>query len=187
MKRRHPFSTREVLQLQPKSRRPGPTVSTEQNIISELQDPVILAILVFVLFTLTILLLRSLRRRSDSLPRIPWVHLERRRYFSKIRARTWTTVNYEAALKEAYVTVGNSSDLTVAADQDCSIQRTISPASCPLLTAIPSSCHRPLSNGLSTNQIRRSARTKARRMCYRRLTAFLFRKSWIVQFILVSY
>ena len=105
MRHRHPLSARETLRLQPKWRSPDQALNIEQDILPELEGPAIVAILVLIFVTFVSLLPRSLRRRHSPLPDIPWVHLEPRKCFSKLRARTWTTVNYEAALQEAYDTV----------------------------------------------------------------------------------
>lgn len=64
-----------------------------------------MCITILVVFICGLLLIRSRRRKSKALPNVPWVGRDRRQWFSKLRARTWTTVNYESALREVYENV----------------------------------------------------------------------------------
>lgn len=65
----------------------------------------IISVLVAVIFISLLLLTRNRRSSSDALSKLPWVGRDNRKWFAKLRTRTWTTVNYEGALKEAYDTV----------------------------------------------------------------------------------
>ena len=105
MRRRHPVTARETLRLQPKSRRSDPVPNTAKDITLDLEDVVLLAAVITAFVVLIILFTRPRRKQKRTLPNIPWVHLAPKGWLSKLRARTWTTVNYEAALQEAYDTV----------------------------------------------------------------------------------
>jgi hypothetical protein len=56
---------------------------------------------------------RFRRDRSRGRPDVPWVGRDKSTWFSKLRARTWTTVNYEAALSDAYKRVSCTKELEV--------------------------------------------------------------------------
>jgi hypothetical protein len=55
----------------------------------------------------------------NALQKLPWVGRDNRKWLANLRTRTWTTVNYELALKTAYDTVmwifpRTSMDLTIS-------------------------------------------------------------------------
>ena len=182
MRRRHDSLPGEALTLLPKSRTSPLLLISDRDIIPEFEDRIWLALIVL---SILILVTLHVRLRRMPLPSIPWVHLDPKKWFSKLQARTWTTVNYEAALKEAYETVWHIfvSQLMLIG---FSTRRTTSHAFYLVLMAIQSSCHRQLYSGSSISQILRLAQMKARRMCCKQRIAFLCPRSWIERFISVS-
>jgi hypothetical protein len=105
MRRQRPFSNRETLTLRPKWKRPDYINAKTSTSLADEQFILLLALAICVLVFVAVLLTRLRRNKSTGLPDIPWVGRDRRKWFSKLRARTWTTVNYETALREAYETV----------------------------------------------------------------------------------
>ena len=101
MRRQRPYSLYETSPLRPKWKR----VSFIKREIPPTNDRdavfLIVATAAFLVLLCGLLVVRS-RRKTNALPNVPWVGRDRHKWFSKLRARTWTTVNYETALKEAY-------------------------------------------------------------------------------------
>jgi hypothetical protein len=108
MRRQRESPQHKTISLRPKWKRPEYLAAKTSANDREL------SLLISVITAVVILLIgffiaRSRRRRSGRLPNIPWVGRDRRRWFSKFRARAWTTVNYEAALRDAYETASTLS------------------------------------------------------------------------------
>ena len=85
-----------------------PTWKRASSIVREIPDTsdpdtrFLLGAVLFVVLVCGLFLIGFRRRKSRSLPDVPWVGRDKIQWFSKLRARTWTTVNYETALREAY-------------------------------------------------------------------------------------
>lgn len=106
MRRQRPYAQYETRPLRPKWRRPEYTILDRTLLVDDELLVSLVGVAAFaVLLGIAFLVLS--RRKSRTLPNVPWVGRDKRKWFSKLRARTWTTVNYEAALKEAYETVTN--------------------------------------------------------------------------------
>ena len=102
MKRERPVRLPEPLRLSPKLQ--GSPIIRSASFNGLLDDVNILHIIAVALLSLvvTFLVARHRRNAHASSPDVPWVHRNPRKWFSKLRTRTWTTLHYEAALKEAY-------------------------------------------------------------------------------------
>lgn len=101
MRRRRPYFKHESSLLQPEWKRAS-FVKREIPTSGDRDTVLLLCIVACLILLCASYLLGSRRRKPKVLPDIPWVGQDRKKWLSKLRARTWTTLRYEAALKEAY-------------------------------------------------------------------------------------
>ena len=104
MRRRRPYVNHESSLSQPKWKRAS-FVKREIPTPGDRDTVPLLCVIACLILYCASYLLGSRRPKPKVLPNIPWVGRDRKKWFSKLRARTWTTVHYEAALKDAYAVV----------------------------------------------------------------------------------
>ena len=102
MKRERPIRLPEPLRLSPKLQGSPIIRSVYFNDLFEDVNTLHIIAVALLSVVVTFLVARHRRNAQASSPDVPWVYRKPKKWFSKLRARTWTTLHYEAALKEAY-------------------------------------------------------------------------------------